>query len=387
LKRHHIKIKSGEIKVGEPLVSDVYDSQGVLLLQTGYIIETSTQLKILMARGIFHVSDKISDESPIGKSDLREEVSPFQLIDQIYARLEKLLCLSTPETEKDFPAKIMSLCRSLQQACTQDADATLSTILLGTDGRYSIKHSLDVAIIGELIGQAMAMPVAERLSLIAAALTENIAMTSLADTLYAQDAPLRDEQREKIHNHPAGGVEKLRSFGVNDPLWIDTVLKHHESPDGKGYPDGLKGKAVPVAARLIAIADFYCAKIAGRSYRPPLSSHKAMQFIFPAGDSRIDKSLVELFVKTLGIYLPGTYIQLKNNQIAVVTHRGKSIQSPVVYAVTEKDGMPLLGPMCRDTGNPDFKIVRIIPPREIAIKINRYQLWGYGAFKNQKILL
>jgi hypothetical protein len=149
----------------------------------------------------------------------------------------------------------------------------------------------------------------------------------------------------------------------------------------------LKDEAVPVAARLVALTDFYCAKVTGRSYRPPLSSHKAMQFIFPADNSRIDKSFVELFVKTLGIYLPGTFLQLKNNQTAVVTHRGKSIQSPVVYAVTGKDGMPLAGPMRRDTGNPDFQIVRIIPPREVKVKVNRYQLWGYGAFKNQAILL
>jgi HD-GYP domain-containing protein (c-di-GMP phosphodiesterase class II) len=387
LNRYYIKIKAGEIKVGEPLVWDVYDDAGVLLLQTGYIIETRTQLDILMSRGIFHASARIPDESLIRKSDLLEEVSPFQLIDQIYPRLEKLLCSSAPETEKDFPAKMMGLCRLLQQACARDADATLSTILLGTAGRYSLKHALDVAIICELTGQALAIPVPERLCLIAAALTENIAMTSLADVLCEQDAPLQEEQRKEIHRHPPQGVEILRSFGVDDPLWIDAVLKHHESPDGKGYPDGLQGAAVPVSARLIAIADFYCAKVTGRRYRPPLSSHKAMQVVFPAGDSRIDKSLVELFVKTLGIYLPGTFLFLKNNQIAVVTHRGESIHFPGVYAITGKDGMPLIGPMRRDTSNPDYKIVRIIPPREVAIKVNRYQLWGYGSFKNQEILL
>ena len=160
----------------------------------------------------------------------------------------------------------------------------------------------------------------------------------------------------------------LRSFGVDDPLWIDAVLKHHESPDGKGYPDGLQGTTVPVSARLIAIADFFCAKVTGRSYRPPLSSHKAMQLVFPATDNRVDKSLVELFVKTLGIYLPGTFLHLKNNQIAIVTRRGESIHFPVVYAITGKDGMPLMGPLRRDTSNPEYKIVQIIPPREVVVK-------------------
>jgi hypothetical protein len=70
----------------------------------------------------------------------------------------------------------------------------------------------------------------------------------------------------------------------------------------------------------------------------------------------------------------------------VVTRRGESIQFPVVYAVTGKDGMPLLGPMHRDTSNPDFGIARIIPPHKVTIKVNRYQLWGYGEFKNAKVM-
>jgi HD-GYP domain-containing protein (c-di-GMP phosphodiesterase class II) len=379
LKHNRTKIKPDEITIGKPLVWDVYDERGVLLLHIGNVISTSNQLDILMSRGIFHISDIASPKSDTDKFKLQEKISPFQLIDQIYPRLENLLS-STPETGKDFPAKVMSLCRSLRQACAQDADATLSTIVLGTSGRYAIKHSIDVAIIYEVIGQALAIPVEERLPAIAAALTENIAMLLLSDQLYSQAGPLSDAQRKAIRSHPSRGAERLRSFGVNDPAWIDAVLKHHESSDGKGYPDGVQGEAIPVSARLIAVADFYCAKISGRSYRPPLSSHKAMQFVFPAGESRIDATIAEMFVKTLGIYLPGTFLQLKNNQIAVVTHRGKSIQLPVVYALTGKDGMPLLGPMHRDISNPDFGIARIIPPGKVAIQVNRYQLWGYGEF-------
>ena len=374
-------IKPGEITVGKPLAWDVYDDQGALLLHTGYIIETSNQLDILMSRGIFHISDKPSYAPHIERHDLREEVSPFQLMDQIYSRLEEMISLSIPASGKDFPASIMNLCGSLQQACLQDTDATLSTILLGPTRRYSIKHSIDVAIICEVIGQALGMPDNKRISVIAASLTENIAMMTLSDILSSQVKPLTDEQRKAIQRHPARGMEILQSLGVKDHVWLDAVLKHHESPDGKGYPEGLHGDAVPSYARLISMADFYCAKISDRSYRSPLSSHEAMQFIFPASESRIDAGISELFVKTFGIYLPGTFVSLKNNQVAVVTRRGAKIHSPIVHAVTGKDGMLLPGPMYRDTSNPGFEIAQIIPPRKVTVKVNRYQLWGYGKFK------
>jgi hypothetical protein len=105
-----------------------------------------------------------------------------------------------------------------------------------------------------------------------------------------------------------------------------------------------------------------------------------MQCILPADGERVDASLAELFVKTLGIYLPGTYVRLKNRQLAVVTRRGERIQFPAVYAVTGRDGMPLPGPVFRDTSLPDFGIAQVVPAHEVGVKINRYQLWGLGGF-------
>ncbi len=358
----------------------MYDDKGVLLLHKGNVIESARQLDILMARGLFFMSENMPDPD-IGKPvPQQEENCPFPLIEQIYPRLEKLIDANNPETEKDFPAKIIGLCSQLQRACTQDADAALSTILLGTAFRYSIRHNVDVAIICELIGQTLELSAEERLSVLAAALTANIAMTALTDVLYAQPDPLSDREKEAIVAHPESGVALLKACGVNDPLWLSCVLHHHRSADGKGYPQGFSEDPPPAAARMIALADFFCAKISGRSYRPPLSSHKAMQAIFPASDGRFDAGIAELFVKTLGIYLPGTFVSLKNNQIAVVTRRGEKIQSPIVYAVTGKDGMPLPGPVYRDTCLPDYGIVRSIPAKEVVVKVNRYQLWGYGGF-------
>ena len=152
MNRYHIKIKTGEIKVGKRRCGTFTIVQVFCFCRLGVLIETKTQLDVLMSRGIFYASARIPDKSLAKKSDLLEEVSPFQLIDQIYPRLEKLLCSSTPETEKEFPAKMMGLCRLLQQACVKDVDATLSTILLGTADRYSIKHPIDVAIVCEFDG-------------------------------------------------------------------------------------------------------------------------------------------------------------------------------------------------------------------------------------------
>ena len=77
---------------------------------------------------------------------------------------------------------------------------------------------------------------------------------------------------------------------------------------------------------------------------------------------------------------PGTFVCLKNHQIAIVTHRGERIQTPGVCALTGKDGMPLPGPVFRDTSHPDYGIAKVLSAQEVVVKINRYQLWGYTDF-------
>ena len=244
--------------------------------------------------------------------------------------------------------------------------------------RYTIIHPINVAILCEMMSRELKWPANERLILLAAALTQNIAIIELQEKLYHQKEPLSDEQRKLIHEHPERGVELLSSAEVLNRTWLDTVLCHHEALDGSGYPLGLNGFAIPKNARMIAVGDIYSASISKRTYRDALAPDVAMREIYVRGGDRIETGLIKMCVKLIGIYPPGTFVRLKNGEIAVVTHRGEKAHLPIAHSVVRENGKMFLDPKKRDCSIDKFSIKEIITNDKDKIPVNCCQLWKLG---------
>ena len=219
----------------------------------------------------------------------------------------------------------------------------------------------------------------ERLPLLAAALTMNIAMIELQDVLFRQKERLTAEQQRVVKDHPLCGAELLRTYGVTDEVWLRAVSHHHEFMDGSGYPQGLRGEEIDKNARLLMLADVYCAKLFPRSYRSPLQPDVAAREMFTGGRGHsLDQDLAKLFIKELGIFHPGLFVRLANDEIAVVIRRGEKIHHPVVNSVVKVDGSPYLAPKKRDCSNEEFKITGSVAQKDVPVCINRQVVWGYA---------
>ena len=180
-----------------------------------------------------------------------------------------------------------------------------------------------------------------------------------------------------ISEHPDKSEELLRQAGVTDNAWLDAVRQHHEFMDGAGYPQGLKGEAISRLARVIKLADIYCALVSGRAYRTAMLQNSAMRELFMQRGKQVDGQLTEQFVKVVGIYPPGTFVRLANAEIAVATRHGASASAPMVQSVVGPRGSPLAVYGKRDCGKADFAIREVISKAQANVKINRHMLWGY----------
>lgn len=104
-----------------------------------------------------------------------------------------------------------------------------------------------------------------------------------------------------MQRHPVVGYEILQPVPIREAIKL-AVRHHHERWDGKGYPDGLAGSDIPVAARIIAVADTYEALVSDRPYRSARSPDEAIAEVIRCSGSQFDPRVVDAFLTVAGAW-------------------------------------------------------------------------------------
>jgi CHASE2 domain-containing sensor protein len=146
----------------------------------------------------------------------------------------------------------------------------------------------------------------ERIDLLASlAPLHDIGKVGVPDQLLNKPGQLTAEEYQEMKKHPAYGLDVInnaqRDVGAREDQILsmakDIVYTHHEWWDGKGYPLGIKGNAIPIAGRLVAVVDVYDAMTARRLYRQPVSHEEAVQSIVTGKGTHFDPDVVDAFVR------------------------------------------------------------------------------------------
>jgi putative nucleotidyltransferase with HDIG domain len=157
------------------------------------------------------------------------------------------------------------------------------------------RHSRRVAALVDVIADNLRLGRQERATLRIAALLHDVGKVD--DELFRLvhlPEPLTEDERARIRRHPHTSADILEPLEPFHPGILATVRGHHECWNGDGYPDGIAGEEIPVAARIISIADVFDALTQPRSYRDPVEPDAAIERIAEAGGVRFDPRLVEL---------------------------------------------------------------------------------------------
>jgi adenylate cyclase len=180
-------------------------------------------------------------------------------------------------------------------------------------GRHSRRTQQYARIIG---GQLATHPefkgylTPERLELLASlAPLHDIGKVGVPDRLLHKPGPLTDEEMVEMRKHPLHGrdviVQAERDAGAADDVILamakDIVYTHHEKWDGTGYPQGLRGAAIPIVGRVISLVDVYDAITSHRVYRGPMSHDDAVAFIVERKGTHFDPVVVDAFVEIAAV--------------------------------------------------------------------------------------
>lgn len=370
------RIGMSDIVIGQALPWDVYGSDGSLLLRKGFIVTSPNQVSALIERGLFADTGKSDAGLRDGKTVEKASEAPsvVRTINAVRAELRRLVY--NLATEADVPAQLISLTKKMGAAVFMAPDVALGCILLNQDDNYGPRHSVDTAVVSLLIARTLKKPADEMLMLGAAALTMNVAMLRQQEKLQEKSETLSASEQQLISEHPETAVRMLRAAGVDNEDWLSWVLHHHENEDGSGYPEKKSSADIPQNAKIISLADRYCARVCARSYRKSMLPNAALRDILVEGKSKIDPMLVTVFIKELGTYPIGTFVKLESGETAVVTGKGATTTTPLVHALLGPRSTPLSMPIRRDTQKPLMGIREVLHRDQVPVKFTMRHLWG-----------
>jgi HD-GYP domain-containing protein (c-di-GMP phosphodiesterase class II) len=176
----------------------------------------------------------------------------------------------------------------------------LNYVLQARDN-YTQEHSDRVVRLSEVIGKHLKLQKRDLDVLSLAAGFHDIGKVGIPDHILLKPGTLSQDEYEDIKAHSSIGANILRTLG--HPLLdevAECVLHHHEHWDGSGYPDGLKGKEIPVISRIVAVVDAYDAMTTTRSYRNEISQQNTLRMIEAESGKQFCPDAVEILLAVCG---------------------------------------------------------------------------------------
>ncbi|HEY1092649.1 MAG TPA: hypothetical protein VGE47_16245 [Burkholderiaceae bacterium] len=392
-----IQLPPNALRLGQVLTFSVRDANGKLLFATGQVLHDSPQVRSLIEHGAFalahetkeyqrqlaHKVDTMMHQGavlgeiakaqavykPDPKVEKRSFASDLDAWNEIQSHAHALLRDPKPI---DFLPRFETLHAEMMQLLQRNADALL-TLLVHDASRdfrqYSSKHGLLCMALAELCGQRLGWSDAWRAALTRAALSLNVRISVAQDRLAASSDTFTPEQREQLMHLSYLNADYLRSLGVTDPLWLDTLAVRHETGPG---PLADRSPAEQLA-RLLSRIDIFAARLSPRRSRAALSAGSAARAVFLDELKHPDEAGAAL-VKAVGLYVPGSLVRLVNGEVGIVFKRGPNANEPLVAALMGKSGNPLADPVPRDTRLASQAVAGSLAPHELKLNINLEKL-------------
>jgi putative nucleotidyltransferase with HDIG domain len=183
------------------------------------------------------------------------------------------------ELRRSYMATVRALCNAVE---ARDA--------------YTGKHAERVAAYGMEIARVLDAPFSDDPEVEFGFLLHDVGKVAVPDSILWKPEPLTPEERTLMERHPIVGWEILREIDFLGEAKL-VVRHHHERWDGKGYPDGLGGDVIPLAARVFAVADVLDALTTLRPYRQPSSTDEARGMIEESSGTQFDPEVVAAFLE------------------------------------------------------------------------------------------
>jgi putative nucleotidyltransferase with HDIG domain len=265
----------------------------------------------------------------------------------------------------------------------RNPDALLWMARMRNESEYTAEHCLNVCILSIAFGRHLGMSEAELEKLGLCGLLHDVGKMRVPAQVLNKVEPLTEKEFNMIKAHTVHGRNLLMSSPGVPNIAVDVAYSHHERIDGEGYPRKMKASGISDFARIVAIVDAYDAMTADRCYSRAIPSTDALKRIFQDRGTQFDERLALEFIKSVGLYPPGSIVELVNGLVGIVLETNTRYRHlPKIIAVRDlnqrldKERIIVLGEIEQKTLDKGHLIKRALCDGSHGIFIREYREKG-----------
>jgi len=257
-----------------------------------------------------------------------------QLINDFMQTVKKGGSIKTQAAKEAVAASVNSILHS--------PDAHLWLTQLKNKDEYTAQHSLNVCMLSIVLGRHIGLTGQELKNVGLCGMMHDMGKMLIPDNILNKPGELDDAEMAIMKTHTTLGAELLKSSDNMFYGAIETALTHHERIRGQGYPQGLKDAYVSYYSNIVSIVDTYDALTSDKPYKKGMTHLEATQVIYQQAGDQFDRVLAAKFIESLGVFPPGCYVQLSDNQIALVLESNEDSKlRPRVMPIMDKYMKPI----------------------------------------------
>ena len=364
------------IRIGDVLKQDVHgrneDSQTVLLLAAGQLIETETQLRQLVTAGFaveFPRQTAPKPEPQNGKRASAQAATRLQeeFDDQVAAarKVREQVKRSTGELLRRFRAgdnpktgELLAFSAKIVSEVTAAPYALAAIAHLTPCDEYLVDHSVNVSILMAGMAHVQGQAGYDLTVVALAGLMHDVGRQFVRPGILGRSGTLSADEFGEVKKHPGYGHEVLENT-ADCPAEVALVaLQHHERADGSGYAQGLKADAIHPYSRLAAVADVFDARTFNRPHNSRVTAWEALSDFHLHHRSEFEEAAVHALTKLVGVFPLGTSVRLDSGEIGtVVAPNPDDGNLPVLTIHKDRHSIPLAYPYNLDLQGSPRRIV------------------------------
>ena len=232
-------------------------------------------------------------------------------------------------------------------------------------------HSLNVTMLAIMMARDIKLPAELVAVLGVGALLHDVGRKEVPDTILRKTTAWTHAERNLYEMHCQYGVTIGQRLHLA-PAALSIIMQHHELFDGTGYPARLTGDSIHLLSRIVAIANYYDELCNPPLINDALTPHEALSLMFAKLRGKFDPKLLQVFIRCLGVYPPGTIVQLSNGALGMVStvNTARPMKpTVVVYDADVPKEEAMLLDMEHET---EFNIAKAIRPAQVPREVYNY---------------